>query len=78
MQLLSLKAGERVRFTEPHDIFPITVVAAGTHGTVMLVSDDVVAILPDDKGVRHDLVEWDGEIHLYPADWLNGYPLERI
>lgn len=69
-ELSALENGTRVQFVEAWDIFPITVVAIGTVGT--LVANELneitstAAVVPDDRKLRHDLAEWDGEIDLSP------------
>lgn len=69
-EVSALENGTRVQFVEAWDIFPITVVEIGTVGT--LVENELneitstAAVVPDDRKLRHDLAEWDGEIDLSP------------
>lgn len=69
-ELSALAEGTRVRFVEPHDIFPITVVDVGTVGTLVENGlNEIYAtagVLPDDEKLRHDLADWHGEISLSP------------
>lgn len=68
LQLSRLENGTRVVFAEPHDIFPITIIERGTVATVVNNSLNeiycMIAVLPDNRKIRHELREWDGEVQL--------------
>ncbi len=62
------KQGDRVRFVEAWDIFPIALVRAGTVGTVeennLNEAHCILSVRPDDEALSDLLAEWDGCIYL--------------
>lgn len=60
--VVGVARGDRVRFKAQLDIYPFTVVKAGSTGTVMYINRHVVAIRLDHYDDNLD--EWDNEAHL--------------
>lgn len=82
LELSALPKGTRVRFAQPWDIFPETIVAAGEEGVIeeqgLNEIYQTIGILPDNPKIREALQEWHGEILLYmtPDDeWEGVTPL---
>jgi hypothetical protein len=81
LEAARLNVGDRVVFVDAHDIFPATLVPAGTRATVTeqglngIMS--ALAVKPDDAELQAKLAEWDGEIMLAGRAAGQGQPLSR-
>lgn len=68
--LSKLDAGDRVIFTSDWDLFPITLIPAGTAATVTENGLNEIwramSVKPDDLQLRKELDAWDGVIDLSP------------
>ncbi len=72
-ELSCTKAGDRLVFVTPHDIFPECIVPEGARATVKMNELNelgaLMTVLPDDRATRKALKDWDGEIQLNPHNY---------
>jgi hypothetical protein len=82
-----LKKGDRVVFATDWDIFPETIVVAGTTATVVENSlnemEPTLIVLPDDEVIRRALRYWDGEVYVYGPEprsraWDDEAPVRAV